>query len=75
MALKSYAQQQLEHHYKGKDVKDIIIETLASLRGAKSLMAQAAITLRISEPTLRSWCRNLKINIDDYRQPAADIWS
>ena len=65
--LKSYAQQDIERRYEGRDIKDIVIEQLERVRGKPYMMAQAAVALMISEPTLRTWCEDMGITIKDYR--------
>jgi|25BtaG_2_1085352.scaffolds.fasta_scaffold54234_1 hypothetical protein len=66
--LKSFAQQELEQRHPGKDVRQIVTETLDELRGKPRLIEQAAVKLMISGQTLRNWCDDLNINIDDYRR-------
>ena len=72
MTLKSYAQQGLENRHGGKAVRDIIIAELERLRGKPFLVADASFALRISGPTLRAWCRDLGIDIEDYRSVRLD---
>ena len=69
--LKTFAQQTLETA-KGKDIVEIVRDALEAHRGQDNLVTFAAANLGTSEPTLRSWCRKLYINISDYRQPAAE---
>ncbi len=67
MTLKSYAQQDLENRYGGQDIRDIIIAELERLRGEPFLVARASVALGRSGPTLRAWCKDLGIDIEDYR--------
>ena len=69
--LKTYAQQALETA-REKDIGEIVREVLKSHRGKDNLTTLAAADLGTSEPTLRSWCRKLYIDISDYRQPAEE---
>lgn len=65
--LKSFAQQDIEQRYEGRDIKDIVIDQLERVRGKPYMMAQAAVALMISEPTLRTWCEDMGIDIKSYR--------
>ena len=65
--LKTFAQQALETDH-GKDIRAIIQEAFECHRGESNIVTQVAAELGTSEPTLRSWCRGLAIDIDSYRQ-------
>ena len=73
--LKTYAQQTLETA-RGKDIHEIVQEALQSHWGKDNLVTLAAADLETSEPTLRSWCRKLEIDLRAYRhQPAEEVAS
>ena len=67
MTLKTFAQQDLESRHDGKPVRDILIAELERLKGKPYMMAQMSVALMISEPTLRKWCVDLDIDIQDYQ--------
>ena len=64
--LKSYPQQELEARW-GKDIREIVPAVLAKHRGKPHLVMLAAIDLGVSDTTVHSWCRQMDINLDDYR--------
>lgn len=64
--LKTYAQQVLESE-RGKDIGEIVQDALEFHRGKDNLVTLTAADLETSEPTLRSWCRKLDIDISAYR--------
>ena len=64
--LKSYAQQTLEAD-RGKDIEQIVHEAFEEQRGRRNIVVLVAANLGTSEPTLRAWCRDMGINIDNYR--------
>ena len=68
--LKTFAQQSLEVAHGGRGIRIIVREALERYRGQTHMVLKAAVALNCSEPTLRAWCHDLKINIDDYRQPS-----
>lgn len=72
MMNKTPTQEKLEAQ-RHKDIKDIVMGALEKYRGQqKHLAALAAIELDISDAALYRWCRDLGINIDDYRLPAQE---
>lgn len=66
--LKTFAQQTLELQ-RGKDIHEILTDAFNLHRGKPNIVTQVAADLGTSEPTLRTWCHGLTINIDDYRCP------
>ena len=68
---KTLLQEKLEHQH-GKAIEEILRETLDSHRGQKGMPILTAAELGISDGTLYWWCRELAININDYRRPAED---
>ncbi len=67
MQIKTIEQQKLEQRHDGAAVKEIIIDTFKGLRGESRLIAKAAVRLEISSQTLRNWCADMDIKIEDYR--------
>lgn len=54
---------ELEH---GVPLRQVLITTLEKQRGQKSAVFKAAVALDISAATVREWCRDEDINIDDH---------
>ena len=70
--LKSYTQQVLEAAY-GMDIKELIPAVCASHSEKPNTHLVVAGVLGITVPTLHSWCHDLGIDIDSYRQcPSPD---
>ena len=62
-------QEKLELQH-GKPIEDLLKATLEAHRGQKGLPYLVATDIGISDGTLYWWCRELGIDIDDYRRPA-----
>ena len=59
---------------RSKVIEDIIRDSLEKTRGEKFQITLAALDLGVTDATFYSWCRDLGINIDEYRHPApADV--
>ena len=69
---KTFAQQALELE-RGKVIGEIVVDTLEFHRGQPNIVTRVAAALGTSEPTIRAWCRDLGINIDDYRRAAPKV--
>ena len=69
---KTAAQQDLEARHSGHPLKEILIDEFTRLSGRPMLVAQVAVALQISEPTIRQWCRDLGIDIHAYKAPDVD---
>ena len=65
-------QQEIEHLWDGMALKDVLITVLKEYRGQFQFIQQTMVRLRISEPTLRTWCSDLDININDYKNLVAE---
>ncbi len=65
--IKTPAQQMLEAH-RGRDIQDIVPGTLEKYRARANLVVLVAVDLGVSTVTVYNWCRELDINIDDYRR-------
>ena len=66
--LKSFPVQRIEAQNEGRDIKDLLIECLEGHRGTgKVLTSYIAIHFRVSEGTIRNWCRDLEIDLAQYR--------
>ena len=63
-------QEKLELKH-GSPIEEILRSTLEKLRGQKSLSILVAVELGISDGTLYWWCRELGIDIDEYRRLVA----
>ena len=68
---KTLLQEKLEHQH-GKPIEEVLREVLQSNRGKKGLPILTAVELGISDGTLYWWCRELGIDIAEYRRPAVD---
>ena len=68
---KTLLQEKLEHQH-GKSIEEILRGALQSHRGRKGLPILIAAELGISDGTLYWWCRELGIDIDEYRRPAGE---
>ena len=68
---KTLLQEKLEHQH-GKSIEEILRGTLQSHRGQKGMPMLTAAELGISDGTLYWWCRELGIDIDDYRRQARE---
>ena len=65
--LKSYEQQRIEAEYGGEHIKDILLAELKARKGMKLMIPTLAVALKISAPTLRTWCEDMRIDIGDYK--------
>ena len=66
--LKSYNQQRIEAQNNGREIKDLFIEALENNRGTgPELVYHMAIRFHVTDGTIRNWCRDLQINLADYR--------
>ena len=66
--LKSYSQQRIEEQNDGREFKDVLIEALKSHQGTGAeLLYYMAIHFYVSDGTIRNWCRDLGIDLADYR--------
>lgn len=66
--LKTFAQQKLESEHE-KDISEIISDTFEAHRCQNNIVVLVAAALGCSEPTLRTWCHDIGLSIDNYRQP------
>ena len=66
---KSPTQEKLEAQ-RQQDIRDIVIASLTRYRGKRNMLMLVAVDLEISDATFYRWCRDLGIDIDDYRHPA-----
>ncbi len=53
-----------------KPIRDIITDSLESHRGKPFLVARVQFDLGVSDTTVISWCHQLGIKINDYRNGA-----
>lgn len=67
MPLKSYTQQALEAQHGNKPTKQILLEALDSRRGEKNLVQKVALHLGLSDATIYNYCRDLNIDLSQYR--------
>lgn len=67
--LKSYVQQQIEDKYEGKEIKVVLEELLEKHRGKRNISVVIAAELGRSDRTINNWCRDLGIDLNDYRTP------
>lgn len=65
--IKSASQQVLEMQ-RGQDIGVIMASTLAKYKGRRDLVLQTSIDLKISDESVRRWCADMGIDIDDYRK-------
>ena len=66
--LKSFEQQRLEQRHNGKEVRQIIVDTLEEFKGQPQLISKAAVKLEVSGQTLRNWCDAMEIDIAGYQR-------
>jgi len=64
---KTEKQQEVEHRWDGMPLKDVLIDVLTKYRGQFQFIQLITLNLRISEPTLRTWCKDLDIDITAYK--------
>ena len=55
----------------GKDIKTILQDALEARRGQKHMVAVAALDLGLTDATFYQWCREFRIDMDEYRRPSA----
>ena len=60
----------IESRHEGKDIKDIILESLDKHRGQRNLVVKVCADIDLSNPAFYSWCRDLDIDINDYKTSA-----
>ena len=60
-------QEKLEAQ-KGKDIIELLRDSLEGHRGQKHMVTLAALDLGLADATFYQWCRELAIDIDDYRR-------
>ena len=65
--------QSLLEVQRGRDIRQILPETLERFRGYRNLMVKVAEDLDVSVPTLYTWCRELEIDIDSYRSELVTV--
>ena len=51
----------------------VLAHVLEQHKGVKSAVQRASLELGVSDATLYNWCRDLGIDIDDYKQPVATV--
>ena len=54
---------------RGQDIAGVLRSALESRRTQKHMVTLAAIDLGVTDATLYQWCRELGIDIDEYRRP------
>ena len=69
MPTKTDRQELLELRYH-MPIRDVVLWALGLNQG-RAVVSAAARQLEIADETLRMWCRELDIDIDDYRKVAA----
>ena len=65
--IKTAVQQFLEDQ-RGRDIRDIMIGAFEEHRGLPNMLMRVAVDLGISDVTLYSWCRQMGIDIEEYRR-------
>ena len=50
-----------------KSIREIVVEALDANKGRSSAIQRASLDLGVSDATLYNWCRDLKIDLTDYR--------
>lgn len=63
-------QAKLENRY-NKPIKQILIDELEAHRYQRNMLMLIATKLLISQYTFSTWCKQLDIEIDDYRYAPA----
>ena len=58
--------QRLLEAQRGSEIRDIVISELERVPGQFNVVQTAATSLDISHETLREWCANLGIDLQDY---------
>ena len=71
MALRTDKQALLEKTH-GKPLDQVLRDTLEKHRGKKQQITLTGLDLEVTGVTIYNWCRELGINIDDYRRPIRD---
>ena len=69
MARITPTQEKLEVQKK-KEIRQIIQDALEKHRGRKNMAQAAAIDLGITGGTIYQWCRELDIDLEEYRKAA-----
>ena len=67
--MKTDKQELLEIRHGGKPWGRILRDTLEEYRGHRNQVARVAVALNLSNATVYNWCRDLGIDIDEYRRP------
>ena len=65
--MRTTVQEILEaQHQKG--IREIVSDALRLYRGRRNLVGLAAVDLGVTDATVYNWCRDLGIDIDEYRR-------
>ena len=64
-------QEKLEAQ-RGKAIAELLRESLEEHRAQRRMVTLAALGLGLADATFYQWCRELGIDIDEYRRPASD---
>ena len=66
--LKSYRQQRIEAKNDGREFRDIFLHRLEQSKGTgTALVPLIALHFQVSTNTVYNWCRDLEIDLNDYR--------
>lgn len=52
---------------RGKDLKEILIESLQAHRGKKNMILAVALDVGVSHATIYDWCRDLGIDLNEFK--------
>ena len=66
---KTPTQEKLEAQ-RGKDIAEIVRDALEERRGQKHMVTFTAMDLGVTDAALYQWCREVRVDIDEYRRPA-----
>ena len=67
--MRTTVQEILEaQHQKG--IREIVSDALRLYGGRRNMVGLAAVDLGVTDATVYNWCRDLGIDIDEYRRPA-----
>ena len=64
---KSPTQEKLEAQ-RNQDIRDVVINALRRHQGRRNMVMLVGVDLEITHVTLYRWCRDLGIDIDEYRR-------
>ena len=68
--MRTTVQEILEaQHQKG--IREIVSDALKLHRGRRNMVGLAAVDLGVTDATVYNWCRDLGIDIHEYRRPSA----